>query len=129
MKQPTHNSFLLLSHLSPEWNQSHVWPRGASQLGEMSSLPHLHHAYGSPKAEEGQGQGSPTPGFLTGDHHSSPSLPPTHPTLRRDSRQLRTVWGFPGTLWRTRLLERHLPSILFPGEEGVTCTENRQFDT
>lgn len=81
MKQPAHNSFLLLSHLSPEWNQSHAWPKGAFlKLGEeMSSLPHLHHAHGSPKAEQGQGQGSPNPSFLTGDHHPSSChcLPPT----------------------------------------------------
>lgn len=51
------------SHLSPERNHSHAQPRSASELGETSSLPHLHHAHGWAKDTVLQP--------LAGDHHPS----------------------------------------------------------
>lgn len=130
MKQPAHNSFLLLSHLSPEWNQSYAWPRGASSSGEIYSLSLLHHAHGSPKAKQGQEQGFPTSSFLTGDHHPScHCLPPTL-VFARDAHQLSELCGVSlGPCGGQDFMNDTPFPFLFPGEEGSPALRMRQFDT
>lgn len=108
--------------LSPERNQSHAQPRGASRSGGTSLH---HHAHGSPEAEQDRGRGSPTPSFLTGVcRPTRHCLPPTLVFARIPVNSQNCVafpWGLGGG-------DLQFP-FLCPGEEGSPALKMRQFNT